>query len=79
MKTKLHGLMDFAETLELQFRPVDLGLPERRKRFTSSRKEEEVDAQVCPCGKAVGSRTHIVGECEMYRRNEMCSKRRRGN
>ena len=22
---------------------------------------------MCPCGKAVESRTHIVGECEMYK------------
>ena len=24
-------------------------------------------AQMCPCGKAVESRTHIVGECEIYK------------
>ena len=33
--------------------------PARRKRYTSSREEE--DAQMCPCGNAVKSRTHIVG------------------
>ena len=22
---------------------------------------------MCPCGKAVESRTHIVGECEIYK------------
>ena len=45
----------------------DLDLPERRKRYTSSREEEESDAQMCPCGKAIESRTHIVGECEIYK------------
>ena len=39
------------------------GIP---KRCTSSREEEE-DAQMCPCGKAIESRTHIVGKCEMYK------------
>ena len=50
--------------------PPDLDLPERRKRYTSSweeEEEEEIDAQMCPCGKAIESRTHIVGECEMYK------------
>ena len=34
---------------------------------TNSREEEEEDAQACPCGKAVESRTHTVGECEIYK------------
>ena len=21
----------------------------------------------CPCGKAIESRTHVIGECEMYK------------
>ena len=65
MKTYLHGLMDYAKTLKLRFRVGDLDLPERRKRYTSSR-EEEI-AQMCPCAKAEESRTHIVGECEIYK------------
>ena len=65
MKTYLHGPMDFAKTLKLRFRVGDLDLPERRKRYTSSREEEGIDAQMCPCGKAIESRTHIVGEYEM--------------
>ena len=36
-------------------------------RHTGSREEEEEDAQMCPCGKANESRTHIVGEGEMYK------------
>ena len=67
MKTYLQGPMDFAKTLKLRFRVGDLDLPERRKRCTSSREKEEVDAQMCPCGKAIESRTHIVGECEIYK------------
>ena len=45
----------------------DLDLLERRKRYTCSRGEEEKDAQMYPCGKAVEGRTHIVGEHEIYR------------
>ena len=67
MKRYSHGPMDYAETLKLQFRVGDLNLPERRNMYTGSQEEEEeeADAQVCPCGKAKGSRTHIVGGCEM--------------
>ena len=36
-------------------------------KYTSSREEEEIDAQVCPSGKAMESRFHIVGECEIYK------------
>ena len=54
MKTYLPGPMDYVKTLKLV---RDLDLPERRKRCTTSREEE--DAQMCPCGKAVEGRTHI--------------------
>ena len=57
--------MNYAKMLKLQFGVGDLDLPERRKRYTSSREEEY--AQMCPCGKVKESRTHIVGECEMYK------------
>ena len=67
LKTYLHGPMDFAKTPKLRFRVGDLNQPKRRKRRTSSREEGEVDAQTCPCGKAIESRTHIVGECEMHK------------
>ena len=55
------------EILKLRFRVGDLDLSERRKRYTSSREEEDVDAQKCPCGKAMESRTHIMAECELYK------------
>ena len=61
-----HGPLDAAKNLKLRFRVGDLDLPERRKRYTSKRVEEEVDKQICPCGKAIESRTHIVAECELY-------------
>ena len=51
---------ELAKTLKLRFRVGDLDLPERRKRYTTSWGEEEVDAQMCPCGKAAESRTHIL-------------------
>ena len=45
MKSYLHGPMDAAKNLKLRFQAGDLDLPERRKRYTSSREEEDVDAQ----------------------------------
>ena len=66
IKTYLHGPMEAAKNSKLRFRVGDLNLSERRKGYTSGRGEEEVDAQHCPCGKAIGSRTHIVAECELY-------------
>ena len=57
--------MEYAKTLKLRFRVGDLDLPDRSKRYTSSREEEDEDAHMCPCGKE--SRTHILGTCEMYK------------
>ena len=37
-----------------------------RKKCASSREGEEL-AQMCPFGKAVESRAHIVGECEIHK------------
>ena len=45
MTTYLHGPMDYAKKLKLLFHVRDLDLPERTKRHTSSRKEEDVDAR----------------------------------
>ena len=59
--------MDFAKTLKPRFGVGNLDLPERRKKYTSSGEEEEINAQMCPSGKALESRTHTVGECEMYK------------
>ena len=52
--------------MKLRSRVGDLDLPERRKRYTSSREEGDVNAHTCPCGKTIESRTHI-GECEIYK------------
>ena len=41
--------------------------PTRKKRYTSSREEEDMDAHMCPCGSTIKSRSHIVGECEIYK------------
>ena len=59
--------MDFAKETKLRFRVGDLDLPERKNRYASSREEEEVHAQMCLHGKAIESKTHIVGECEVYK------------
>ena len=57
--------MDNAKTLKLGLRVGDLDLPERRKRYTSSREEDDVAKNMCPCGTTIENRTHIVGECEI--------------
>ena len=67
MKTYLRGPMDYPKKLKLQFRVGDLDLPERRKRYTSSREEEDVATNMCPCGTTIESRTYTVGECEIYK------------
>ena len=46
--------MGFAKTLKLRFGAGDLDLPEIRKRYTSSSREEEeeeVDAQIDVCAR----------------------------
>ena len=67
MKTYWHAPMNYAKTLKLRLRVGDLDLPESRKTYTSSRREEEEDAQMCPCGKALERTTHIVGEYEKHK------------
>ena len=64
-KAYLHGPMDHAKGLKLRFRVGDPDVPERR-RYTSSR-EEYVATNMCPCGTTTEGRTHIVGECEIYK------------
>ena len=49
-KTYLHG---YAKMLKLRFRVGNLDLPERRKGYTSSQKEQDVNADVCPCGTTI--------------------------
>ena len=44
-----------------------MDLPERRKRYTSSREEDDVDAHVCPCDTTLESKTHVAGEHEIYK------------
>ena len=41
------GPMDYAKEPKLRFRVGDLDLPEKRKRYTSSR-EEDVATNMCP-------------------------------
>ena len=67
MKTYLHGRTDYAKKLKLRFRVGDLGLPERGKRYTSSREEEDVAINRRPCGTTIERRTHIEEECEIYK------------
>ena len=66
MKKYLHGPMEYLKRkLKLRYRVGDLDLPERRKRYTSSREEEDdLVTRMCPCGTTVESRTRVVGECE---------------
>ena len=66
MKTYLRGPLDYAKNMTVRFRVGDVDLPER-KRYTSSQEKEDVVAHMCPCGTTLESRTHIVGECEVYK------------
>ena len=66
IKTFLHGPMEYAKTLELRFRIGNLDLPKRSKRYANSREEKE-DAKMSPCGKAIKSRTGLVGGREIYK------------
>ena len=61
MSARPNGLR---EKLKLRFRVGDVDLPERRKGYTSSREEENVATNMCPCGTTIESRTHRVRECE---------------
>ena len=62
MKTYLRGPMDYAKKLKLRFRVGDLDLPEKRKRYTSSREEEDVAANMCRCGTTIENRAYMGGE-----------------
>ena len=68
--------MHHAKKPKLRIRVGDLDLPERRKRYISSREEAEMDALMCPCGTAIDSRTHIVGECEIYKERHALEMRK---
>ena len=71
MKAYLHGPMDYAKKRKLRF--VQGPGPTRKKkeipgtRYTSSPEEEGVATITCPCGTTIQRRTHIVGECEIYK------------
>lgn len=66
MEAYVHGAMDYAEKLKLRSQVGDLDLPESRRNIRS-RVEEEIDEQDCPCGKAMESGTHIVGDCTVQK------------
>ena len=61
------GLRENAETAISCRGP---GPSRKKKENTSSREEEEADAQMCRCGKAMESRSHIVGECVVYKEEQ---------
>ena len=74
MKTYLHFPTDYAKMLKPRFRVGDLDLPKRRKRYSSSRKEEGVAQSTCPCGTTKESRIHVVGEREIYEKERYASE-----
>ena len=74
MKPYLYGPMDYAKTLKLQSLVGNLDLPDSRKRYTGSREEEE-DAQMCPCGKQKGVEPTLWENMKCPRRNGMCWRR----
>ena len=36
--------------------------------YTSSREEKDVATHMCPCGTPIESRTHVVGKCQIYKK-----------
>ena len=61
----------------LSFRVGGLDVAERRQRYTNSRKEEEADAHMRPCGKAIQTIVHTVGECGKYKEERGVLEERR--
>ena len=64
-----NGLREKAETAIPCREPGptrSLDLPERKKIYIRSG-EEGVATNMCPCGTTTESRTHIVGECKIYK------------
>ena len=59
MKICLHGPMDYAKKLKMRFRVGDPDLRERRKIYTSSRKED-LASNMCACDSPIESGTHIL-------------------
>ena len=53
MKTYLHGPTDYVKNIRLRFCVGGLDPPDRRKRYTSSREEENVATNVCPCNTTI--------------------------
>ena len=64
----MHGLLDFAEALKLRFCVGALDLPELRKRYTSSRVEEQ---QMHRCARV--AKQYRVGPTEWE--NVKCTRR----
>ena len=73
MKTQFTRPNGLRENAELRFRVGNLDLPERW--YTSSREEEE-DAQMCPCGKAVELELTKWENMKYTRRNGMHQRSR---
>ena len=53
MKTYLHDPTDYVKNIRLRFRVGGLDLRDRRKRYTSSREEENVATNMCPCDTTI--------------------------
>ena len=60
MKTYLHGPMDYAKKLKTTITCRGPGSTRKKKRYTSSREQEDMDAHMRPCGTTLESRTHTV-------------------
>ena len=64
VSARLNGLREKAENAI----SCRASVPTRKiKRYASSRKEEDVATNMCPCGATIESTTHIVGQCEIYK------------
>ena len=67
MNTYLHGQMGYAKMLKLRFLSKGCGPTIKKKEIYQCSREEDVATNMCPCGTRIESRTHIVGECVIFK------------
>ena len=62
MSARLNGLREKDETA------ISCRLQQRRKIYISTREEDGVATNMCPCRITMESRAYIIGEREVYKR-----------
>ena len=65
-----HSRMNYAKRLKLRPRVEDLGLPERKTIYISSREAEDVGSYICPCRTTTRRRTYTVARSKIYKEEQ---------